>query len=96
MADSGGHYFFIAAAKHAAFVRARGRHYYNEAEAMKVRCPLISYRSVFFNTILQRAKKLIEEEDDDDNNTNHHDDTESHMSVDSETEVKVNGVVHAD
>jgi len=25
-----------AAAKHAAFVRARGRHYSNEAEAMKV------------------------------------------------------------
>ena len=28
---------FIAAAKHAAFVKARGRHYSNEAEAMKVR-----------------------------------------------------------
>jgi hypothetical protein len=28
---------FVAAAKHAAFVRARGRHYSNEAEAMKVR-----------------------------------------------------------
>lgn len=27
---------FLAAAKHAAFVRARGRHYSNEAEAMKV------------------------------------------------------------
>lgn len=26
----------VAAAKHAAFVRARGRHYSNEAEAMKV------------------------------------------------------------
>ena len=26
-----------AAAKHAAFVKARGRHYSNEAEAMKVR-----------------------------------------------------------
>ena len=25
-----------AAAKHAAFIRARGRHYSNEAEAMKV------------------------------------------------------------
>jgi protein phosphatase inhibitor 2 len=31
----------LAAAKHAAFVRARGRHYSNEAEAMKV--SLISY-----------------------------------------------------
>ena len=30
---------FLAAAKHAAFVRARGRHYSNEAEAMKVRSP---------------------------------------------------------
>ena len=28
--------FFLAAAKHAAFVKARGRHYSNEAEAMKV------------------------------------------------------------
>jgi protein phosphatase inhibitor 2 len=27
---------WTAAAKHAAFVRARGRHYSNEAEAMKV------------------------------------------------------------
>lgn len=27
----------LAAAKHAAFIRARGRHYSNEAEAMKVR-----------------------------------------------------------
>jgi len=27
---------WVAAAKHAAFVRARGRHYSNEAEAMKV------------------------------------------------------------
>lgn len=30
-------YCGLAAAKHAAFVRARGRHYSNEAEAMKVR-----------------------------------------------------------
>lgn len=28
--------FSLAAAKHAAFVKARGRHYSNEAEAMKV------------------------------------------------------------
>ena len=28
--------FILAAAKHAAFIRARGRHYSNEAEAMKV------------------------------------------------------------
>ena len=32
----------VAAAKHAAFVKARGRHYSNEAEAMKV-CILITY-----------------------------------------------------
>jgi len=31
----------LAAAKHAAFVKARGRHYSNEAEAMKV-CTLPS------------------------------------------------------
>jgi hypothetical protein len=30
------HYLIEAAAKHAAFLRARGRHYSNEAEAMKV------------------------------------------------------------
>lgn len=30
------YFFFVAAAKHAAFVKARGRHYSNEAEAMKV------------------------------------------------------------
>ncbi len=33
----GAHRIGVAAAKHAAFVRARGRHYSNEAEAMKVR-----------------------------------------------------------
>jgi protein phosphatase inhibitor 2 len=30
------HLSLLAAAKHAAFIRARGRHYSNEAEAMKV------------------------------------------------------------
>jgi protein phosphatase inhibitor 2 len=34
----------LAAAKHAAFVRARGRHYSNEAEAMKVRRYLMNTR----------------------------------------------------
>jgi len=33
-----------AAEKHAAFVQARGRHYSNEAEAMKVRYPLSLHR----------------------------------------------------
>lgn len=32
----------LAAAKHAAFIRARGRHYSNEAEAMKVSIPPLS------------------------------------------------------
>lgn len=84
-----------AAAKHAAFVRARGRHYSNEAEAMKVRRRLISYRCSLSDMDNQRAKQLIDDEDDDDSSANHHDDSESHMSVDSETDVKVNGVTRA-
>ncbi len=84
-----------AAAKHAAFVRARGRHYSNEAEAMKARRRLISYRYSLSDMGNQRAKQLIDDEDDDDSSANHHDDSESHMSVDSETDVKVNGVARA-
>jgi hypothetical protein len=46
---------------------------------------------------MQRAKRLIDEEDDDDDApADQHNDTESQMSVDSETEVRVNGVVHAE
>ena len=37
--------YYLAAAKHAEFVRARGRHYSNEAEAMKVSCGSASIRS---------------------------------------------------
>jgi hypothetical protein len=39
----------VAAAKHEAFLRARGRHYSNEAEAMKVRTctfPLICFHAI--------------------------------------------------
>jgi hypothetical protein len=36
----------VAAAKHDAFLKARGRHYSNEAEAMKVRtCPF--FRQIY-------------------------------------------------
>ncbi|KAF9226865.1 hypothetical protein BS17DRAFT_776252 [Gyrodon lividus] len=38
-----------AAAKHAAFVRARGRHYSNEAEAMKVRSRLMTVIADIFD-----------------------------------------------
>jgi hypothetical protein len=37
----------LAAAKHEAFLKARGRHYSNEAEAMKVSTCLDSYSSPF-------------------------------------------------
>jgi protein phosphatase inhibitor 2 len=85
----------LAAAKHAAFVRARGRHYSNEAEAMKVgREFFVVFTPAELRT--QRAKSLIDEEED----------TESVASVDPsaetdsqditmEDEVHVNGVVHA-
>lgn len=36
MVGADGLRFIVAAAKHEAFIRARGRHYSNEAEAMKV------------------------------------------------------------
>lgn len=46
----------IAAAKHAAFVRARGRHYSNEAEAMKARLPHTI--KLVFITITNRLRSL--------------------------------------
>lgn len=57
--------------KHAAFVRARGRHYSNEAEAMKVisspsqsDLTYISNRSSYF-IFLQRAAQMMDDEDED-------------------------------
>ncbi|OCH95905.1 hypothetical protein OBBRIDRAFT_787751 [Obba rivulosa] len=67
------------AAKHAAFVRARGRHYSNEAEAMKMAKRLMDE----------------EDEDDSAASIDHNSvDDDSAMSVDEEVPVKVNGVVH--
>ncbi|KIJ69798.1 hypothetical protein HYDPIDRAFT_77607 [Hydnomerulius pinastri MD-312] len=58
-----------AAAKHAAFVRARGRHYSNEAEAMKVcdrpKPSISSYTNRYKN--LKKAVQMMDEEDDGDN-----------------------------
>ena len=54
-----------AAAKHAAFVRARGRHYSNEAEAMKVFCANILVFIIGSLVIFQRAAKLMDDEDDE-------------------------------
>lgn len=88
----------LAAAKHAAFVRARGRHYSNEAEAMKVCHGVMPYHRLTADILDQRAKSLLddEEEEEETASVDPHADTDSHMSVDSETEVKVNGVVHAE
>ena len=53
----------LAAAKHAEFVKARGRHYSNEAVAMKVRSLPCLWHAVL--TSLKMAAKLMAEEDDD-------------------------------
>ena len=53
----------VAAAKHAEFVKARGRHYSNEAVAMKVRSLPHRWHAVL--TSLKMAAKLMAEEDDD-------------------------------
>ncbi|TFK55648.1 hypothetical protein OE88DRAFT_1652059 [Heliocybe sulcata] len=56
----------IALVKHRAFLKARGRHYSNEAQAMKVRC--FSICDCFWPidlSMFQLAAKLMAEEDDD-------------------------------
>ena len=45
----------VAAEKHAAFVRARGRHYSNEAEAMKVCVTYIPRISLIETDVLSSA-----------------------------------------
>lgn len=67
-----------AAAKHAAFLRARGRHYSNEAEAMKVAAKLME----------------DEDEEDESASIDHSVDEDSVMSVDEEAPAKVNGAFH--
>ncbi|KAH9942564.1 hypothetical protein B0H21DRAFT_750952 [Amylocystis lapponica] len=69
------------AAKHAAFVRARGRHYSNEAEAMKMAKRLMDEEDE-----AESITSVDHSVTDDD----------SAMSVDDEAPVKVNGVVHGD
>jgi hypothetical protein len=82
----------LAAAKHAAFVRARGRHYSNEAEAMKVFL-FIYFLLCLCLTILveQRAAKLMEEEDEATPDTESGD-----ISLENRgpSQMIVNGVVH--
>ncbi|KAI0920989.1 hypothetical protein AcW2_006102 [Taiwanofungus camphoratus] len=70
------------AAKHAAFVRARGRHYSNEAEAMKMAARLM-------------AEEDDEEEESGASVDHSVVDDESVMSVDEDVPVKVNGAYHA-
>ncbi|CCM00428.1 uncharacterized protein FIBRA_02460 [Fibroporia radiculosa] len=67
------------AAKHAAFVRARGRHYSNEAEAMKMAAKLMNDE---------------EEDEDAEASVDHSVEEDSAMSVDDDAPVKVNGVAH--
>ncbi|QRW16089.1 hypothetical protein RhiXN_04090 [Rhizoctonia solani] len=61
---------FIAAERHAAFVKARGRHYSNEAEAMKRAQQLIDQ----------------DEDDDEDNDNDMQDDEPDKSSFDEEVE----------
>lgn len=68
--------YVTAAKKHAEFVRARGRHYSNEAEAMKVRAlyrPPLRWRAMVRSRLRladvgdrcpQMAKRLMEEDDE--------------------------------
>lgn len=74
-----------AAAKHAAFVRARGRHYSNEAEAMKVSscCQVFG---LYLVETTQRAAKMADEEEEEG--------TEDSASAlaDGAEDVAVNGV----
>lgn len=69
------------AAKHAAFVRARGRHYSNEAEAMKKAKALMDEEDESESVI-----SVDHSAADDD----------SAMSVDDDVPVKVNGIVHGE
>jgi protein phosphatase inhibitor 2 len=55
----------LAAKKHAEFVKARGRHYSNEAEAMKVCSPRYPEVGASFNPLPQRARKLMVEEEEE-------------------------------
>lgn len=53
--------------RHEAFLRARGRHYSNEAEAMKVshslsKCPIIIE---YWLDLFQRAQQLLAQEDEE-------------------------------
>jgi protein phosphatase inhibitor 2 len=76
IADADGTMLSIAAVKHAEFVRARGRHYSNEAEAMKVYLiPVMIFMRL--TSIFQRAQQMMEDEDDsevpeDDDPMNHY------------------------
>ncbi|KAK7696290.1 hypothetical protein QCA50_000944 [Cerrena zonata] len=68
------------AAKHAAFVRARGRHYSNEAEAMKMAKQLME----------------AEDDEDTSSMDHANDDTDSaSQDISMNEDVEVNGVVHA-
>ncbi|KAH9833680.1 uncharacterized protein C8Q71DRAFT_772043 [Rhodofomes roseus] len=67
------------AAKHAAFVRARGRHYSNEAEAMKLAAKLM---------------EQDDDEDEEIASVAHSIDEDSLMSTDEEVPAKMNGVIH--
>lgn len=83
----------LAQAKHEAFLKARGRHYSNEAEAMKV-SSVISRASFTELTVLsQMAQKLMEEEDDDvEEEANGAGDDD--VSMEDDESPRVNGVAH--
>ncbi|KAI0080821.1 hypothetical protein K474DRAFT_1564800, partial [Panus rudis PR-1116 ss-1] len=80
------------AAKHQAFLRARGRHYSNEAEAMKARPPSRSLLRRMRNAM---AKQLMEEEDEDSTDVNNTDAESQDLSMEDDTGGHVNGIGRA-
>ncbi|TFK66558.1 hypothetical protein BDN72DRAFT_844173 [Pluteus cervinus] len=76
-----------AAAKHAAFVRARGRHYSNEAEAMKKAAQLMDEDD-------DEEGKPTNEDDNDDQDDNNDEEVDSEMANRGRPATKVNGVGH--
>lgn len=84
----------LAQAKHEAFIKARGRHYSNEAEAMKVSSPTLLFRLTRLMVLIQMAQKLIDEEDDEAEEEETNGVVDDDVSMDGDEPPKVNGVVH--
>lgn len=80
-----------AAAKHAAFVRARGRHYSNEAEAMKRAAQLMAEDDEDEESSAQEKEPTADTEEGDGNEPM--DDSTSDSAAEA-SPAKLNGIVH--